>query len=103
MPVWYSLWSFGIFSHFGIFGPRKIWQPWFHELLMIRAAKPYWDAANYLLLQKGTRAASGPTLLQIARSNRAYALEAFQISTKTSSKSLYLRMAAIALFVTEDD
>jgi hypothetical protein len=27
MAVWYSLWSFGIFSRFGMFGPRKIWQP----------------------------------------------------------------------------
>jgi hypothetical protein len=35
--IWYnlwpfcihSLWSFAIyFSHFGMFGPRKIWQPW---------------------------------------------------------------------------
>jgi hypothetical protein len=27
VAVWYSLWSFGIFSRFGMFGPRKIWQP----------------------------------------------------------------------------
>jgi hypothetical protein len=27
MAVWYSLWSFGILSQFGIIGPRKIWQP----------------------------------------------------------------------------
>jgi hypothetical protein len=27
MAVWYSLLSFGIFFHFGMFGPRKIWQP----------------------------------------------------------------------------
>jgi hypothetical protein len=33
--IWYNLWPFGIvcgnlvyFSHFGMFGPRKIWQPW---------------------------------------------------------------------------
>jgi hypothetical protein len=33
--TWYNLWLFGIvccdlvyFSHFGMFGPRKIWQPW---------------------------------------------------------------------------
>jgi hypothetical protein len=27
MAIWYSLWSFGIlFSRFGMFGPRKIWQ-----------------------------------------------------------------------------
>jgi hypothetical protein len=32
--IWYNLWPFGIvcgpfahFSHFGMFGPRKIWQP----------------------------------------------------------------------------
>jgi hypothetical protein len=32
--IWYnlqpfaiSLWPFGIFFHFGMFGPRKIWQP----------------------------------------------------------------------------
>jgi hypothetical protein len=32
---WYDLWTFGIicghlvyFSRFGMFGPRKIWQPW---------------------------------------------------------------------------
>jgi hypothetical protein len=32
--VWYNLWPFGIvcghleyFSYFGMFGPRKIWQP----------------------------------------------------------------------------
>jgi hypothetical protein len=28
MAFWYSLWSFGIFLRFGVFGPRKIWQPW---------------------------------------------------------------------------
>jgi hypothetical protein len=34
MAIWYHLWPFGIvcgylvyFSHFGMFGPRKIWQP----------------------------------------------------------------------------
>jgi hypothetical protein len=34
MAIWYNLWPFGIvcghlvyFSHFGMFGPRKIWQP----------------------------------------------------------------------------
>jgi hypothetical protein len=34
--IWYNLWQFGmvcahfnIFSRFGMFGPRKIWQPWF--------------------------------------------------------------------------
>jgi hypothetical protein len=33
--IWYNLWPFGIvcihfvyFSRFGMFGPRKIWQPW---------------------------------------------------------------------------
>jgi hypothetical protein len=26
MAVWCSLWSLGIFSRFGMFGPRKIWQ-----------------------------------------------------------------------------
>jgi hypothetical protein len=32
--IWYNLWPFGIvcghlvyFSHFGMFGPREIWQP----------------------------------------------------------------------------
>jgi hypothetical protein len=32
--IWYNLWPFGMvcghliyFSHFGTFGPRKIWQP----------------------------------------------------------------------------
>jgi hypothetical protein len=29
MAVWCSLRSFGIFfPRFGLFGPRKIWQPW---------------------------------------------------------------------------
>jgi hypothetical protein len=35
MDIWYTLWPFGIvcgnlvyFSRFGMFGPRKIWQPW---------------------------------------------------------------------------
>jgi hypothetical protein len=35
MAVWYNLWQFGTacghlvyFPHFGMFGPRKIWQPW---------------------------------------------------------------------------
>jgi hypothetical protein len=28
MAFWYSLWSFGIFLRFGMFGLRKIWQPW---------------------------------------------------------------------------
>jgi hypothetical protein len=34
MVIWYNLWQFDIvcghlvyFSHFGMFGPRKIWQP----------------------------------------------------------------------------
>jgi hypothetical protein len=34
--IWYNLWPFGLvcghlvyFPHFGMFGPRKIWQPWF--------------------------------------------------------------------------
>jgi hypothetical protein len=34
MAIWYKLWQFGIvfghlvyFSHFGMFGPRTIWQP----------------------------------------------------------------------------
>jgi hypothetical protein len=33
--IWYNLWPFGIFCgnlvyflRFGMFGPRKIWQPW---------------------------------------------------------------------------
>jgi hypothetical protein len=33
--IWYNVWPFGIvcghlvyFSRFGMFGPRKIWQPW---------------------------------------------------------------------------
>jgi hypothetical protein len=30
MAFWYSLWSFGIFLRCGMFGPRKIWQPWFN-------------------------------------------------------------------------
>jgi hypothetical protein len=30
--IWYSLCPFGKhFSLFGMFGPRKIWQPWFHN------------------------------------------------------------------------
>jgi hypothetical protein len=35
MAICYNLWPFGIvcghllyFSQFGMFGPRKIWQPW---------------------------------------------------------------------------
>jgi hypothetical protein len=35
MAIWYNLWPFGkvcgnlvYFSQYGIFGPRKIWQPW---------------------------------------------------------------------------
>jgi hypothetical protein len=35
MAIWYHLWPFGVlrgnllyFSQFGMFGPRKIWQPW---------------------------------------------------------------------------
>jgi hypothetical protein len=27
IAVCYSFWSFGIFFPFGMFGPRKIWQP----------------------------------------------------------------------------
>jgi hypothetical protein len=34
MAIWHNVWQFGIvcghlvyFSHFGMFGPRKIWQP----------------------------------------------------------------------------
>jgi predicted metal-binding membrane protein len=35
MAIWHNVWQFGIvcghfvyFSHFGMFVPRKIWQPW---------------------------------------------------------------------------
>jgi hypothetical protein len=35
MAIWHNVWQFGIvcghwvyFSHFGMFGPRQIWQPW---------------------------------------------------------------------------
>jgi hypothetical protein len=35
MAIWYNLWPFGIvcghllyFPQFGMFGPRKVWQPW---------------------------------------------------------------------------
>jgi hypothetical protein len=43
MAIWYNLWPFGIacghllcFSQFGMFGPRKIWQPWYlHKIQMI--------------------------------------------------------------------
>jgi hypothetical protein len=35
MAIWHNVWQLGIicghlvyFSHFGMFGPRKIWQPW---------------------------------------------------------------------------
>jgi hypothetical protein len=27
MAILYSLWSFSMFFRFGMFGPRKIWQP----------------------------------------------------------------------------
>jgi hypothetical protein len=45
MAVWYNIWPFGIlcghlvyFSQFGMFGPRKIWQP-FSGLKKISAGK----------------------------------------------------------------
>jgi hypothetical protein len=35
MAIWYNLWPFGLvcghlvyFSYFGMFRPRRIWQPW---------------------------------------------------------------------------
>jgi hypothetical protein len=35
MAIWYNIWLIGIvcnhlvyFFHFGMFGPRNIWQPW---------------------------------------------------------------------------
>jgi hypothetical protein len=31
MSVWYSLWLFAIFPHLGMFGPGKIWQPWYED------------------------------------------------------------------------
>jgi hypothetical protein len=41
--IWYNLWPFGIvighllyFSRFGMFGPRKIWQPWFASVVWNR-------------------------------------------------------------------
>jgi hypothetical protein len=44
--IWNNLWPFGIvcsimvcFSHFGRFGPRKIWQPFVAPLLMISMDK----------------------------------------------------------------
>jgi hypothetical protein len=45
MAIWYNLWPFVIacdhllyFSPFGMFGPRKIWQPWFtaFETMLMR-------------------------------------------------------------------
>jgi hypothetical protein len=38
MAVWYSLWSFVIFYQFGIFGSRKIWQPWRRGIVVIASA-----------------------------------------------------------------
>jgi hypothetical protein len=32
MAIWYILWSFGIFSLFWYFVPRKIWQPAAHGI-----------------------------------------------------------------------
>jgi hypothetical protein len=39
MAIWYNLWLFGIvcghllyFSQFGMFGQRKVWQPWYLAL-----------------------------------------------------------------------
>jgi hypothetical protein len=40
MIIWNILWPLVYFSHFGIFGPRKIWQPWFRQIKKIRC---YWD------------------------------------------------------------
>jgi hypothetical protein len=41
--IWYNLWPFGIvcghliyFLRVGIFGPRKIWQPWCRELILTK-------------------------------------------------------------------
>jgi hypothetical protein len=34
MAFWYSVWSFGIFLRFGMFGRRKIWQPWNSQYLV---------------------------------------------------------------------
>jgi hypothetical protein len=39
MVMWYNVWPFGVvcgplvyFPRFGMFGPRKLWQPWFEFL-----------------------------------------------------------------------
>jgi hypothetical protein len=44
MAIWHNVWQFGIvcdylvyFSHFGMFGQRKIWQPC-SELMFLKAA-----------------------------------------------------------------
>jgi hypothetical protein len=44
--IWYYTWQFGIacghvvyFSHFGVSGPRKIWQPW---RTLVQLHHPIW-------------------------------------------------------------
>jgi hypothetical protein len=48
IAIWYNLWPFGVisghllhFSQFGMFWPRKIWQPWF-ELCVLYTFAGYW-------------------------------------------------------------
>jgi hypothetical protein len=45
MAVWYNMWSFGLFFRFGMFGPRKIWQPWMPPAVScgMKASKLYDD------------------------------------------------------------
>jgi hypothetical protein len=54
--IWYNLWPFGIvcgdlvnFSHFGIFGRRKIWQPCLRSYIPRYNKK--WCLASYRLLR----------------------------------------------------
>jgi hypothetical protein len=59
MAIWYNLWPFGIvcdnlvyFTQFGMFGPRKIWQPWSALPTFVGGLVRKWRATkNYILLQ----------------------------------------------------
>jgi hypothetical protein len=52
--IWYNLWPFGIacghllyFTQFGMFKPRKIWQPWLGAIVASKISPATFQVINY--------------------------------------------------------
>jgi hypothetical protein len=65
--ICYNLWpfgivfcSFGILSQFGVFGPRKIWQPcWLHPCDVFFRSQPMAEISPRLITAQPLETASG--------------------------------------------